>query len=57
MPILPCYRAAFLRLTAWITTGKQPPQTQTVARQTNGDEANTCPQLAASTTSGQGHGH
>jgi hypothetical protein len=54
-PILPCYREAFQRLTAWVTTGKQPPATQTVARQTNGDEANTCPQLAA-TASGEG-GH
>jgi Tannase and feruloyl esterase/3HB-oligomer hydrolase (3HBOH) len=54
-PILPCYREAFQRLTAWVTTGKQPPVTQTVARQTNGDEANTCPQLAA-TASGEG-GH
>jgi hypothetical protein len=55
-PILPCYREAFLRLTAWVTTGKQPPASQTVARQRNGDEANTCPQLAA-TSSGGGHRH
>jgi hypothetical protein len=46
-PILPCYREAFLRLTAWVTTGKQPPASQTVARQPSSDEANTCPQLAA----------
>jgi hypothetical protein len=46
-PILPCYREAFLRLTEWVTAGKTPPATRTVARQTNGDEANTCPQLAA----------
>src|SRR4051812_19499056 len=57
-PILPCYREAFLRLTTWVTTGKQPPASQTVRRQTNGDEANTCPQLAATSSGGGGgHGH
>jgi hypothetical protein len=55
-PILPCYREAFLRLTEWVTARKAPPATQTVARPTSGDLANTCPQLAA-TTSGGGHGH
>ena len=58
-PILPCYREAFQRLTAWVTSGTTPPATQTVARQPAGDEANTCPQLAASTAGpkpGQGHG-
>jgi hypothetical protein len=47
-PILPCYREAFLRLTAWVTAGARPPATQIVRRQTTSDEANTCPQLAAS---------
>jgi hypothetical protein len=55
-PILPCYREAFLRLTEWVTAGKAPPATQTVARPTSGDLANTCPQLAA-TSSGRGHGN
>jgi hypothetical protein len=49
-PILPCYREAFQRLTAWVTTGTTPPASQTVARQPSGDEANTCPQLAAPAT-------
>ena len=48
-PILPCYREAFQRLTAWVTSARKPPASQTVARQTSGDEATTCPQLAAST--------
>jgi hypothetical protein len=47
-PILPCYREAFLRLTAWVTAGARPPATQIVRRQATSDEANTCPQLAAS---------
>jgi hypothetical protein len=55
-PILPCYREAFLRLTAWVTSGQTPPASQTVARQTS-DEANTCPQLAATAGSGNGHGN
>jgi hypothetical protein len=46
-PILPCYREAFQRLTAWVTTGKTPPASQTVTRPASGDLANTCPQLAA----------
>src|SRR4051812_19342884 len=54
-PILPCYREAFLRLTSWVTDRQAPPASQTVARQPSGDEANTCPQLAAS-GSGSGHG-
>ena len=48
-PILPCYREAFQRLTAWVTTGKTPPASQTVTRPASGDLANTCPQLAATT--------
>lgn len=56
-PILPCYREAFLRLTEWVTKGQTPPASQTVARRPAGDEANTCPQLAASPTDrGSGHG-
>ncbi len=51
-PILPCYREAFARLTSWVTNGTTPPANQTVARPTTGDVANTCPQLAASTTGG-----
>ena len=46
-PILPCYREAFLRLTSWVTTGVEPPPSQTVTRPSSGDLANTCPQLAA----------
>ena len=46
-PILPCYRAAFQRLTAWVTTGAEPPQSQTVARPASGDLANTCTALDA----------
>ncbi len=49
-PILPCYREAFQRLTEWATAGENPPANQTVARPASGDVANTCPQLAASTT-------
>ncbi len=45
-PILPCYREAFLRLTAWVTEGTAPPASQTVTRPDSGDLANTCPQLA-----------
>jgi len=60
-PILPCYREAFLRLTSWVTTGKAPPASQTVARPASGDLANTCPQLAATSSGGGGggggHGH
>ena len=52
-PILPCYREAFLRLTSWVERGTTPPATQTVARQPSSDEANTCPQLAASSSGGK----
>jgi hypothetical protein len=56
-PILPCYREAFLRLTAWVTAGQTPPASRTVARPASGDVANTCPQLGASTRDhGRGHG-
>jgi len=55
-PILPCYREAFLRLTSWVTDRQAPPASQSVARQPAGDEANTCPQLAATAT-GHGSGH
>src|SRR3954447_22532311 len=53
---LPCYREAFLRLTGWVTVGTTPPATQTVARPASGDLANTCPQLAATTSGGGGGG-
>ena len=56
-PILPCYREAFARLTSWVTDRQSPPASQTVARQPSTDEANTCPQLAATSTGpGSGHG-
>jgi hypothetical protein len=55
-PILPCYREAFQRLTAWVTQRQTPPASQTVARRPGTDEANTCPQLAAPTSSGPGNG-
>ena len=48
-PILPCYREAFLRLTSWVTTGTEPPASQTVARPASGDLANTCTALQART--------
>ena len=46
-PVLPCYREAFQRLTAWVTTGAAPPSSRTVERPDSGDVANTCPELAA----------
>jgi hypothetical protein len=52
-PILPCYREAFHLLTAWVENGSKPPANQTVARQPGSDEANTCPQLAASSSGGK----
>ena len=58
-PILPCYREAFLRLTAWVTNGTKPPATGTVTRPASGDVASTCPQLAVSSTGskpGNGNG-
>jgi hypothetical protein len=50
-PILPCYREAFLRLTAWVTAGARPPATQFVRRPASGDVANTCPQLGTANVS------
>jgi hypothetical protein len=44
-PILPCYRAAFRHLTAWVTSRTEPPPSQTIPRPDSGDLANTCPQL------------
>jgi hypothetical protein len=55
-PILPCYREAFLRLTSWVTTGEEPPASQTVARPASGDVANTCPELAAAQVAAPGAG-
>ena len=49
-PILPCYREAFGRLTAWVTDGVAPPGSTTVARPATGDLANTCPELAGAST-------
>ena len=48
--ILPCCREVFLRLTAWVTTGKTPPASQVVTCPASGDLTNTCPRLAATTT-------
>jgi hypothetical protein len=41
-PILPCYRAAFLAMERWVEQGAPPPPSQTVPRQTSGDEVNEC---------------
>ena len=46
----PCDPEAFRHLKAWMTTGKTPPASQTVTRWASGDLANTCQQLAATTT-------
>ncbi|WP_225839237.1 tannase/feruloyl esterase family alpha/beta hydrolase [Streptomyces sp. NK08204] len=40
-PILPCYRAAFGALTAWVERGQEPPVSGTVPRPTSGDLVNT----------------
>jgi hypothetical protein len=43
-----------------VTNGTKPPATQTVTRPASGDVANTCPQLAASSTGskpGNGNGN
>ena len=41
-PILPCYRAAFLAMERWVESDQAPPPSQTVPRQTSGDEVNEC---------------
>ncbi|MEU1038483.1 tannase/feruloyl esterase family alpha/beta hydrolase [Streptomyces sp. NPDC005551] len=41
-PILPCYRSAFLALTAWVERGTQPPADRTIGRPANGDVVNSC---------------
>ena len=46
----PCCREAFLRLTAWVTTGKTPPASQVLTRPASGDLTNTWLRLAATTT-------
>ena len=48
-PSLPCCREAFLRLTAWVTTGKTPPASQVLTRPASGDLTNTWLRLAATT--------
>ncbi|MDO0929309.1 tannase/feruloyl esterase family alpha/beta hydrolase [Streptomyces sp. TG1A-8] len=40
-PILPCYRAAFTALTAWVEHREEPPASGTVARPDSGDLVNT----------------
>lgn len=41
-PMLPCARAGFEALTAWVEDGTKPPASTTVARPTSGDLLNTC---------------
>jgi hypothetical protein len=41
-PILPCYRAAFDAMVAWVEQGRQPAPSATIPRPGSGDEVNTC---------------
>jgi Tannase and feruloyl esterase len=41
-PMLPCYRAAFEALEAWVEQGKEPPPSGRLPRPTTGDVVNTC---------------
>ncbi|MEU6097123.1 tannase/feruloyl esterase family alpha/beta hydrolase [Streptomyces sp. NPDC047079] len=41
-PILPCYRAAFDALTAWVERGERPPADRTVGRPAGGDVVDSC---------------
>ncbi len=41
-PLLPCYRSAFVALTAWVEHGTPPPADHTVPRRP-GDLVNSCP--------------
>lgn len=41
-PLLPCARAGFAALTAWVEDGTTPPAEATVPRPTSGDLLNTC---------------
>ncbi|MGW4557568.1 tannase/feruloyl esterase family alpha/beta hydrolase [Streptomyces sp. NPDC004365] len=41
-PVLPCYRAAFDALTAWVDRGGRPPADRTVGRPANGDVVGSC---------------
>jgi hypothetical protein len=41
-PILPCYRAAFDALVAWVELHRPPPPSATVPRPATGDEVNSC---------------
>ena len=54
-PILPCYRAAFEDLEAWIEEGKAPAPSRTIERGEVEDEANEC-DLRASGEGGGGGG-
>ncbi|MET7935519.1 hypothetical protein [Streptomyces sp. NPDC005322] len=41
-PILPCYRAAFDALTAWVETGTAPSPSHLIRRPDTGDVVNSC---------------
>ncbi|MER5178168.1 tannase/feruloyl esterase family alpha/beta hydrolase [Streptomyces sp. NPDC002896] len=41
-PILPCYRAAFGALTAWVEDGAVPPADRTIGRPASGDVVSSC---------------
>ncbi|MFI8189454.1 tannase/feruloyl esterase family alpha/beta hydrolase [Streptomyces sp. NPDC085946] len=41
-PVLPCYRAAFDALTAWVERGVRPPADRTVDRPADGDVVDSC---------------
>jgi hypothetical protein len=41
-PILPCYRAAFDALVAWVERGHRPPADRTVTRPASGDVVDSC---------------
>ncbi len=41
-PILPCYRAAFDQLVAWIQVGRPPSPSGPIARPATGDVVNSC---------------
>jgi hypothetical protein len=41
-PMLPCYRAAFEALEAWVENAAEPPPSGVLPRPSTGDLANTC---------------
>ena len=41
-PILPCYRAAFELLEAWVEEGREPPDSRAVPKPPRGDVVNSC---------------